>query len=229
MTYLRSRPIEISSQKVEELMDLFQSISEKPNGAHLTDDQFIDYVTGDLGEEEMIQIDHHLQMCEDCGARVEHLATNAMGWSGVSVRSRFNELRQRVLSELGRQNTPRSSFLETLALQIRTLLLGTDLTAGIVRAATEEKTNFQQSDQWSCYLDTDKRGNYVLRISSYDSTLEGSRLRLISKNWQQEVTLIRVDQAQVGAKVVLSPKELAKIPLEHDFSVELIRQHPEQD
>ncbi len=223
MTHKRSRPIEISPKKGEELSKLFRIITQEPMSAHLSEDQFIGYVTGNLGEEEMLEIDRHLEVCEDCGTQIEHLAVNAMAWSGSEGKRRVTELRKQAINNLEEQANHPLAFLEELALQIRSLLSGTNLVLGMVQAATEEKKYFKQGEQWSCYLDIDKRGNYILRISSHDLSLEGTQLRLLSKNWQREITLIRVDPNQVGAKVILSAEDLAKIPKEHDFNVELIR------
>lgn len=229
MTSMRSRPIKISRKKAEELLKLFGTIAEEPMSTHLSDDQFICYITGDLSEQEMHEIDLHLEMCEDCGSQIEQLAMNVMTWSGSNGTHRVNELRKQALIDLNDENVRGHSFLEELALQVRSLFLGANLGVGVVSAATEEQKQFQQGDQWSCFLDRDKRGNYTLRISSRDLSLEGTQLRLFSTNWQQEITLIRVDPNQIGAKVVLSPDDLAKIPHGYDFRVELIRQGPEQE
>lgn len=226
MTNKRSGPIEISSKKAEELSKLFRMAIEEPISTHLSEDQFVDYVTGDLTEEEMLEIDHHLEVCEDCGTQIEHLAVNAMAWSGPEGKRRIQELRKQAINNLREQASHPLSFLEELALQIQSLLSGTKLVLGMVQAATEEKKYFKQGEQWSCYLDIDKRGIYILRISSHDLSLEGTQLRLFSKNWEREIMLIRVDSNQVGTKVVLSPEDLTKIPQGHDFSVELIRQDP---
>jgi len=226
MTHKRSRPIQISPQKAQELSKHFRMVTQAPMSAHLSEDQFIGYVTGDLNEEEMLEVDRHIEVCEDCGTQIEHLAANAMAWSASEGKRRIQELRKQALNNLKKQEVLDLSFLGELALQIRSLLLGTNLAHGTVQAATEEKKYFRQSEQWSCYLDIDKRGNYILRISSHDVNLEGTQLRLVSKNWQREITLNRVDPNQVGAKVVLSPEDLTKMPQGQDFSVELIRQGP---
>jgi len=226
MTNKRSGPIEISPKKAEELSKLFRMVIEEPINNHLSEDQFVGYVAGDLSEEELLKIDRHLEVCEDCGTQIEHLAVNAMAWSGSEGKHRIQELRKQAINNLEEQAGHSRSFFEELALQIRSLLSGTNVVSGMIQAATEEKKDFKQGEQWSCYLDIDKRGNYLLRISSHDLSLEGTHLRLVSKNWQREIMLTRVDPNQVGAKVVLSPEDLIKIPQGHDFSVELIRQGP---
>ena len=229
MTNKRSRPIEILPKKAEELSKFFRRIIEEPISTHLSEDQFIGYVTGELSEEEMLEVDRHLEVCKDCGTQIEHLAVNAMTWSDSKGKNRVTALRKRALNHAIEQDTSVSSLLQELAMQIRSLFLGTNFVAGVVSAATEEKKYFQQGDEWSCYLDKDKRGNYTLRISSHDLSLEGTQLRLRSKNWQREITLIRVDPNQIGAKVVLSSEDLTKIPQGQDFSIELIRQDPEPE
>lgn len=226
MTNKRSGPIEISPEKAAELSKLFRMVIEEPISSHLAEEQFVGYITGDLSEEEMLEIDRHLEVCEDCGAQIEHLAVNAMAWSGSDGKLRIKELRKQAINNLEEQTSDSVSFLEELALQIQSLLSGMNLISGMVQAATEEKQDFKQGEQWSCYLDIDKRGNYILRISSHDLSLEGTQLRLISKHWQREIMLMRVDPNQVGAKVVLSLEDLIKIPQGQDFSVELIRQDP---
>jgi hypothetical protein len=229
MTSRRSGPIKISQKKAEELSNLFRGVNEELIGSHLSEDQFVGYVTGELSEGEMLAIDRHLEVCEDCGEQIEHLATNAMAWSGSAGEQPIQELRQKALTDFDKPIAGAVSLLQELALQIRSLFLGTNLTPGMVQAATEEKKPSQQGEQWSCYLDMDRRGNYILRISSHDLSLEGTQLRLFSRNWQRDIMLLRVNENQVGAKVVLSPEDLANIPREHDFSVELVREGPEAD
>jgi hypothetical protein len=229
MTHKRSRPIEISPKKEEELSKLFRTVADKSMSAHLSEDQFIGYVTGDLSEEEMLEIDRHLAVCEECGSKIEHLAVKTMAWNGSEGKRRVRELRKQVINNLQEYEASTSSFVEELTLQIRSLHSGRSLALGMVQAATEEKKYFKQGEQWSCYLDVDKRGNYILRISSHDLSFEGTQLRLVSKNWQKEIMLNRVDPNQVGAKVVLSPEDLEKIPQGQDFSVELIRQDAESE
>jgi hypothetical protein len=229
MTNKRSGPFEISPKKAAELSKLLRMVSEQPISTHLSEDQFVGYVTGDLSEEEMLEIDRHLEICDDCGTQIEYLAMNAMTWSGPEGRQRLKELRGQTIKKLDEEASHSASFLEVLAFQVKSLLSGTNLAAGMVQAATEEKKDFKQGEQWSCFLDMDRRGNYILRISSHDLSLEGMQLRLVSKNWQREIMLNRVDPNQVGAKVVLSPEDLTRIPQGHDFSVELIRRDPESE
>src|SRR5688572_11747737 len=134
MTDRRPNLRKIQPQKAEELMNLFDSVAEEPLGDHLNDDQFIDYVTENLSEGKILEIDLHLQTCEECVSRMEHLATNSIAWIGDKGMNRLHELRQRVLRNMSEQNVLRSSILETLALYIRSLLLGENLILGIVQA-----------------------------------------------------------------------------------------------
>ena len=221
--------MDVSPKKAEELARLFRMISKEPMSSHLSDDEFVGYVAGELSDAEMHQIDRHLEICEECGRKIEHLAIQDLAWRGSKGTHRLQTLRHQILNQLSSQPAPILSLLEELARQIQSLLSGTGLTSGMVHAATEEKPSFQQGEQWSCYLDTDKNGNYRLRISSHDLSLEGVHLRLFSKNWRREITLVRVDPDQVGAKVVLSPEDLEKIPQGHGFSVELVHQDAESE
>ena len=120
---------------------------------------------------------------------MENLAANAMTWSGSKGTYHLHGIAQSSLKQFECTKARVFSFLDELALQIRSLLLGTNLAPGMVQAATEKKKYFKQGEQWSCYLDIDKRGNYILRISSHDLSLEGTQLRLVSKNWQREIIL----------------------------------------
>jgi hypothetical protein len=229
MTDKRSRPIEISAQKAEELLNLFRRGVDESIGEHLSEDQFLRYVTGDLPEQEMLSIDRHIEKCKACGNQLEHLAVKAMAWSEAVGAQRLKKLRRQALENLSANDTLSPSVFEELARQIGQLLWGMNLGRGFVSAATEEEKPFEQGDQWSCYLNKDKRGNYTLRISSRDLSLEGTRLKLHSTNWQQEITLVRVEPNQVGAKVVLSPEDLARIPQGHDFRIEFLHQGREQE
>jgi CDP-paratose 2-epimerase len=68
-----SKSVPARREQIEALLESFERLTLAPTGHHLTEDEFISYVSGDMKEEVATRIDHHLSSCEECSIEMERL------------------------------------------------------------------------------------------------------------------------------------------------------------
>jgi hypothetical protein len=73
--------IQVTTKQVNKLIADLRALPDRPVGAHLSDDEFIDYTMETLEPPEIERLDTHLASCMDCVAEMERLVGAAEIWA----------------------------------------------------------------------------------------------------------------------------------------------------
>jgi eukaryotic-like serine/threonine-protein kinase len=68
---------------IDDLVNACSVLPVEPVGPHLSDEELILYITGQLGTDETGSVDEHLSTCDECCDRIERLLEGTSRWSGV--------------------------------------------------------------------------------------------------------------------------------------------------
>ena len=104
--------IEISKSKIEELRKLLSEASVEKESDHISDEQFIEYSSDSLSEDEVQNVLAHLEACDLCADRMEQLLEGVKAWQGIEGRRRFNTLQEQLLPDLLDQSSSESISIE---------------------------------------------------------------------------------------------------------------------
>lgn len=214
---MKVRKIQVTPDKVDELMALFRGLPTQPVGDHLTDEEFIAYAMGTLPADEVARLDVHLDSCLECAAEVERLQEAAAFWDSPEGRQRLANLRERVLKKL----IP--PLWERLAAALRNLVLLPNVgRAGAPAwAATYIRPQDGQTEdgvlRWR--IVEDEEGNLVVRFGSHHLELEGVRVSLQAGDWTAEAVLAPVAPDQVGAEITIPWEERERLPAGADLRI----------
>jgi anti-sigma factor RsiW len=96
MDTMKTRKIQLTAKKVDELMALFRAVPAEPVGDHLSDEEFIGYAMETLTTKEVQRVDEHLASCPDCAAEMEPLVAASEVWRGEPGKQRLAALRERL-------------------------------------------------------------------------------------------------------------------------------------
>lgn len=217
---MKARKIQVTPEKVDELIALFRGLPTRPVGDHLTDDEFIAYAMGTLPADEVARLDVHLDSCLECAAEVERLQEAVAFWDSPEGRQRLVSLRERVLKKL---TQPAPSLWERLAAALQNLVLFPN--AGLAGAPAWAATCIRPQDgqtedgalRWR--IVEDEEGNLVVRFGSHHLELEGLRVLLRAGDWTAEAVLTRVAPDQVGAEVTIPREERERWPTGADLRI----------
>jgi hypothetical protein len=218
------KKVQISSQKAKEVVDKILTRSPEVIREHLKDDLFIDYISGSLTEEEQHAVLDHLETCNSCSARMEHLLLRTHAWAGNAGQQRLAQIRRKIMPTTLNNLANNYSLLERLEQELTKLILKpVFLTApGYVYAATaveQEGQTLNGTLQW--YYGEDEQGNLAIRLSSFYMELQGTRIAINIGNWKRVVTLDVVASDQVGAEVVIAKSDVFELGWENGITFEL--------
>jgi hypothetical protein len=218
------KKVQISSQKAKEVVDKILTPSTEGIREHLTDDLFLDYLTGNLLEEKQQAVFDHLEICNSCAARLERLLVQARAWTGNAGQQRLAQIRDQILPTTLNNLTHNYSLLERLEQELTKLILKPVFltTPGYVYAATaveQEGQTMNGTLQW--YYGEDEQGNLDIRLSSFYTELQGTYVAVKIGTWKRVATLEKVTTDQVGAEVIIERSEIVELPWEEGISFEL--------
>ena len=219
------KKVQISSQKAKEVVDEILTQSPEVIREHLTDDLFIDYISGSLTEEEQHAVLDHLETCNSCSARMEHLLVRTHAWAGNLGQRRLAQIRRQILPTTLKNLANNYSLLERLEQELTKLILKPVFLTkpGYLYAATaveQEGQTLNGTLQW--YYGEDEQGNLAIRLSSFYMELQGTRVAVNIGILKRVVTLDVVATDQVGAEIVINRSEIDELPWEEGISFELI-------
>ena len=175
-------------------------------GEHLTDDEFIGYVSEELSTEEVTRLDKHLASCAACAGEVERLFEVSQAWQSAQGAACLTALRWRIRSQqaLNRLADALSRKQPDFAFQA-------------AHAATAQAWKGETEGgllHWFIEEDPDSR-DLIIRLDSVELALEGAKLRLTAGEWRSDVVLSRVAPDQVGAEARFHPPSASTCRLEH--------------
>ncbi len=84
-------------EKLRDLMAFFRGYTESVS-RHLSDDEFINYITGTMPADAVEKVKKHLGVCFDCLEEAEKQATAYEAWRGESGSDRLASLRANILN-----------------------------------------------------------------------------------------------------------------------------------
>lgn len=220
-----SDKINLSKEQLTALLDRLHAAPQGASGEHLTDTQIIDYTLEGISPTEQTVITEHMDACPACAARVEHILNQTRAWESAGGAKQLEKRRKELLQSTLDQLVPRTSLLGRLADELGRIVLRPPLALapGYARAATPAIEAEGQSEsgllQW--YYGLDETGSLVVRVSSFNTQLQGMRVLLRAGGWQRLVELELVEPGQVGVETVISTDELSQIDLSDGFRFEL--------
>lgn len=94
---VKTKKIQLTSKRIDDLITMFRSLPEKPVGHHLSDDVFIRYAMEEIMGEELQIVDEHLSSCIECLTKLENLLKNYTVWQGTDWKNRFDSLEKQCL------------------------------------------------------------------------------------------------------------------------------------
>lgn len=214
---MKTRKIQVTGKKMDELTVFFRTPVVEPVGDHLSDDECLDYAAEILTSAETNRMDEHLASCPDCTARMEECVTAAQAWQGEDGKQRLAGVRQRGLDA--------PTWWERLSALLPDLVLWPNVALGGAQAATQQVEDGQTEDgslRWR--IVEDATGNLTIRFGSHRLELDRVRLRLQVGNLQRDMVLSRVASDQVGAETVITRDERAQLPANAALGIELIQE-----
>jgi hypothetical protein len=113
--------IQMPIGKIKELMEILSS-SMKSGSDHLNDDLFIRYSLDILTEDELQEVIAHMELCDSCASKMEHLMEEGKHWLGEESEIRLSAFRTNLLQEVTNQITPEPHFIELLVDRIKIIL-----------------------------------------------------------------------------------------------------------
>lgn len=113
--------ITISSRKIEELANLLASPSSKNEMDHLTDQVFIGYSMEILSDEELKQINEHLETCSACTEKLISFLKRSNTWLNKHSKHRLNNLKDELLQNSIDQIRPQPTLYQVFINILRKL------------------------------------------------------------------------------------------------------------
>lgn len=224
---MKTRKIQVTAKKVDELMALFRTLPAEPVGEHLSVDEFTGYAMGKLLTAEVQRLDEHLASCPNCATEMERLLEASEAWRGEQGKQRLAALRERLIGQLPTPDQP--SLRKRLAQRLQEAMENWQDTFSrrelAWAAATDDEDgreiwNWQSDDgRLRGHAVLEKNGNLTYRFVSGELELQGARFYLCLGALRREVVLRRVSETEVGARVVVPAHARPADPA--DFSLEV--------
>lgn len=225
--------IQITPEKVAQLIALFRNLPKQPIGEHLSDDEFVGYAAEALTDEETQRVDIHLGSCPDCAKQMEKLLEISLAWHGEQGKQRLAALRERVLAAMGAPQPLSMAPLQQVrqALQQMTQSLRAAFAQSQLVLAASPQEEHREIWKWesddhssSAHAVLKPNGDLTFRVAFRDLALEGRRIRLRcgppGHILEREAVLERRSQTQVGAKIEILAYE--RPPTITDISIDFV-------
>jgi anti-sigma factor RsiW len=208
---------QLTDRQLDRFIADLRELPAEAVGEHLTDDEFIGYVSEELSTEEVPRLDKHLASCAACAGEVERLFEVSQAWQSAQGAARLTALRWRIRSQqaLNRLADALSRKQPDFAFQAAHAA-----TAQAWRGETEGGLL-----HWFIEEDPDS-SDLIIRLDSVELALEGAKLRLTAGEWRSDVVLSRVASDQVGAEALLPSAECINLPPGTLLLVEVVREEP---
>lgn len=228
---MTAKRISIDEKKARQVMDRLSGTAGEPvlpDISHISDEIIIQYVQEDLPEAEVQLVLAHIEICNECAAKLEGALSRQTVWAGPSGESRLEGLRRRLHPGLREHlrvvAARRQEQLQNLQRRLEQLVLNPGFlpSPGFLQAAMPAEVEGELDDhslQW--YYGPDDEGNLVIRISSFQLDYEGALIVLQAGEWQEEMLLEQVEPGQLGAELVIPADEVAAHPFERGIRFRL--------
>jgi hypothetical protein len=211
---MKTREFRVTSVQLLRLRDDVRSVTNAPVGAHLSDEEFVEYSLDLLPEERVAELDKHLASCEECNEKMIRMLDAAQARS---------KDRKEVLEAIPAMEAEVKQP-DVIAMPRQTDRLGGVGLCGLVAAATDEPHVRWYDAEWKLagFRESRPDGSVTLFLSSRDHR-DGTLVRLWAGTWERIVELKTVpyDSEQVEAKVVIDRDErtalAAAVPLEWEI------------
>ncbi|MBV7339282.1 hypothetical protein KFU94_65910 [Chloroflexi bacterium TSY] len=193
---------------------------------HLTDEEFVAFISEDLSTELEQDLDRHLELCVSCAKQLEDYFLAQEEFPDEIWIAHRDEFKASLSNQFLVPERP-SALLKRLANQLRDLILtqgGVTFSLAAAQAATNQQIEEGQTKdgmlRWRIVEDEEK--NLVIRLASHQRELDGIKLRLWVGEWQDDLTLHRVASDQVGAETLIPCEEREQLPVEAALHIELL-------
>ena len=204
--------LDMTKREIDDLISILRDTPHEQIGEHLSDNEFIRYVMGDLSEQELLIADEHLNSCDECVTEMERLLDAYEVWQTPLKRQHLHDL-------------------EKHCALVRTLYQATEDWKRSSMLVASDKANHKiwewQNDIFHISVNEDANGNWTFWFSSSDLSYENKHFRLHLASVEREIVLKKVAEGEVGAKVVISgyerPSNISGILFdtdEEDFSIQ---------
>lgn len=225
MTAIRVRA---TGHQLRRLADDARTMSRDAIGEHVTHEEAVglSMEPPELSPEAMARVELHLASCDECSTRMEHLLAVSQEWRGQAGEKRLAEVSQRI----------REAFIGAPLAAPQAAAAGA---IGKLKEAVESLNEwFHQVPRFSAALGPvsgasldrpspdalahlcireDKQGNLLIRVSTYDRALEGTRILI--DPFETSMTLEDVAPDQVGGEMEIP--STAREGLAADATVQL--------
>jgi hypothetical protein len=232
---MKTRRIQVSAKKADELVSLLRGASVAPINTHLSDDEFVAYTTEMTTPEEMRHIDEHLASCPECLEEMERLLTGARGWRGERGKQRLAALRERrekqwtVSATAPSRSLPSSDerrVIELRHVKARWQALVTQEPDRLAAANDEDGREilaWESSDEvLSGHVVLENNGDLTFRFSAKGLSQIGKHVILRLGSFQHEEPLQQVSKTRVGAEIVI-PWQRRPVDLQ-DLDIEIVEE-----
>ena len=201
------RRVRATPDRITRLIAEANAVSGEPAGAHLGDEQFVQYAADPplLSDADTLAVEAHLETCDECLAQLEEFIDALASWNGHVVDSS---------TEGGSAVVRLSDWLRDLPRYPAAL--------PAAAAAPLERESPAATDH--VFIGDDGAQNLRIIVSSYNEALLGARVSV--EPFGVSFVLERVAPDQVGGKVVIPKSERARHPL--DAVVRLIVDPPSE-
>lgn len=215
---------QIIKEQLNQLIKETLSLPKEPVGEHLPDERFVEYSMGLLTEEEVQQVDAHLESCPDCAEQMEALLEASEAWRGETGKKHLTALRDRRLGEMASQEPLTESIMQPVQEKVRTLVKRLnkrlkessfppiDLRESQLAFTTPNEPKDFDLENGYLFMEEDADGNVIVRFDSEDMDLEGTIFRCyVGDEWEQD-RIKKVEEDLVGAEIVFKRNKRRTLP-----------------
>jgi len=206
---MKIQRIELTGRELDRLVGDLRSIPPSPPEQCLTDEQFVAYTLGKLGDEQTEQLDAHIAACPTCAQSLEHAL------------QQLESQQKRVVAEkeraLGLTSIFSAIFRDAVASWNEFRLQPLPLAA----AGEGDRLLWEWKSpvgDHQAHMVLDPNGDLTFRFVTTDARMVGCRVRLrVSNRWLAS-RVEAVSQTEFGAKIVVqkpeSPQDLSHFSLD---------------
>jgi hypothetical protein len=209
------KKVEITKHQTDRLMGDLGAIPPQPIGNHLTDDEFVEYSMSALNEQDNARVEAHMSSCDECAAQMERLFEVAQKWSGTGGGQRVAALSKQIVANASA--TAKQPVGPTPAFRAACAAFSGG-GAGLALAAGTSSSH--HTPDCDVVGSIDAHGNLVIRVSSFDQSNAGVKIRV--KPFGKTFHLEQVAPDQVGGEVQISAAEREKFPAAIPVEVEAL-------
>lgn len=190
---------------------------------HLTENEFIGFILEDLPKDLAEEVDQHLKHCVACAKELEDFYTAREAFPSerwtIEREAFISNLQQKIcpgglLKEQLKSNFPGGVVEE----QLRKLQaffeqkVSYDIGLGFAFKTQRPPIDIESEDTvYGVFIREEANGDIKVYFDSTAMEIEGATIQLYTAKWSKEVTLRKVNDTQVGGKILIMRDERAKM------------------